>query len=73
MTSIAHENDRDRYSQEFWDKIEKNNPELLDFILGFTANIEDENDKTMFLDGLWIMYSLFEREDELKELESLNV
>lgn len=73
MTSIAHEDNRDRYSQEFWDKIEKNNPELLDFILGFIANIEDENDKTMFLDGLWIMYSLFEREDESKELERLNV
>jgi len=73
MASICDINDREKYTDEFWTKIEEKNPELLNFILGFVENLNNDDQRAYFLDGLWIMYCLVEREEELNELESLNI
>lgn len=73
LASIKEVENREAYTYAFWDKIEKTNEDLLDFILGFVENLETDIERTMFLDGLWMMYSLMEREEELQELENLNI
>lgn len=73
MASIVDTEDKEKYTEEFWTHIEEYNPNLLDFVLGFVENLSDDIERTMFLDGLWIMYSLVQRELELNELETLNI
>ena len=73
MQSIVDIDDRERYTDEFWTKIETTDSDLLDFVLGFVETLKTDDQRAYFLDGLWIMYSLFEREDELNELETLKI
>lgn len=58
---------------QFWDRLEKDNEELMDLIIGFAENLETDIERTMFLDGFWMMYCLVERELNLKDLENLNI
>ena len=73
VASINDIDNKEKVTQEFWDKIELENEDLLEFILGFVESIPSDQDRTWFLDGLWMMYSLIERENELEELENLKV
>lgn len=73
LASIVDTDDKEKYTEEFWSKIEEENPYLLDMILGFVENLETDLERSMYLDGLWMMYSLCDREIELTELENLNV
>ena len=73
VASINDIDNKEKVTQEFWDKIELENEDLLEFILGFVESIPLDQDRTWFLDGLWMMYSLIERENELEELENLNI
>lgn len=73
MQSIVDIDDRERYTDEFWTKIETTDSDLLDFVLWFVETLQTDDQRAYFLDGLWIMYSLMQREDELKELETLRI
>lgn len=73
LASIVDTDDKERYTEDFWNKIEEENPHLLDAILAFVEAMETDTERAMYLDGLWMMYCLVERELELKNLEQLNI
>jgi hypothetical protein len=66
--SIEHTEDRDKYSEEFWDRLEEDNPAILDYVMGFCESLELDEQRAYYLDGILTVYELFRRQIEAQEM-----